>query len=232
MRIIGSGDSQHDYYDCIQRMDEDRSVIYSRKPFTVEHKATRDKLVYWNYKGLPSLKNKYSPLEPNFYWGVVGFCDKIYPYIVTHNLSSFLKDGISFHYTIDSFLKHFAPLKNYEEWYSSNEDRIEEFYKSEQKKEVGVLFEKSPIFLFDPFYSRVYDDIYGRKFTLQYNCCLKELQFMKVKDTQNAYQELVMWHNKRANPEKPIPQMDDATKIHSHGFDKFSFRKEKQHGKK
>lgn len=61
------------------------------------------------------------------------------------------------------------------------------------------------------------------------NECLKDLNFQKVFPPQLAYQELMMYFGSAlAAPEKTIPSIDDKTMLMAKGFDKYSFRKDKQ----
>lgn len=47
-------------------------------------------------------------------------------------------------------------------------------------------------------------------------------------DPYVAYQELSMWLNTRASPEKPMIKVSNEILIKKHGFDKYSFRNEKR----
>lgn len=55
---------------------------------------------------------------------------------------------------------------------------------------------------------------------------LSKYDFMKVKDPYTAYQELRVYVSNMAMPEKPMPIIPNDMRIHTHGFDKWSFRKE------
>jgi hypothetical protein len=52
------------------------------------------------------------------------------------------------------------------------------------------------------------------------------LEFYRVFDPYQAYQEVAMWLSNQAVPIKPIPEMSDEIKAESKGFNKFSFRKD------
>ena len=58
---------------------------------------------------------------------------------------------------------------------------------------------------------------------------LKDLEFYRIKDAFTAYQEIDMYlHNELANPDNPhIDPIPDQLRAESHGFDKYSFRKDK-----
>jgi hypothetical protein len=66
------------------------------------------------------------------------------------------------------------------------------------------------------------------KTTITYNDCLKDVEFYRVFDPYSAYQEIEMFLNNLAIPQKDMPKIPDRENILSHGFDdKLSFRKEK-----
>lgn len=58
---------------------------------------------------------------------------------------------------------------------------------------------------------------------------LSAFKFYQIKDAFTAYQEIDMYlHNELANPDNPhIDPVSDVIKAESHGFNKYSFRKDK-----
>lgn len=60
-----------DYYDCIQRMDEDRTVVYLRTPRTEETSNE------WLFPVAPHQSGHYGRLS--LHQSIIGFCGKIYP---------------------------------------------------------------------------------------------------------------------------------------------------------
>lgn len=60
------------------------------------------------------------------------------------------------------------------------------------------------------------------------NDCLKDIEFFKIMPVNQAFQEIEMFVNNIAKPEKPIPVPDDVTMAEIKGFTKYSFRKDKQ----
>ena len=63
---------------------------------------------------------------------------------------------------------------------------------------------------------------------LVYNTPLKSVEFYRLFDAHQTFQELEMWLNNQAQPRKPIPEISNDDMIESKGFDlKSSFRKEK-----
>ena len=61
------------------------------------------------------------------------------------------------------------------------------------------------------------------------NPCLKDYEFYRVFDPYTCYQEISMYvgNNLVEDPNKAWP-IGDKLKVQSHGFDKYSFRKDKQ----
>lgn len=59
------------------------------------------------------------------------------------------------------------------------------------------------------------------------NGCLKDLEFYRLFDSYQAFQEISMWLGNQAEPRKPLPKLDDLTMLEIKGFDKYSFRKQK-----
>jgi hypothetical protein len=60
------------------------------------------------------------------------------------------------------------------------------------------------------------------------NDCLHQYNFGKMVNPFDAFNELYHWHSNKANPEKPLPEIDDITMRDIKGFDKYSFKKQKQ----
>lgn len=64
-------------------------------------------------------------------------------------------------------------------------------------------------------------------YILTLNANLKNVDFFRVFDPFQAFQELSMYLGGLAVPQKTIPVLDDLTMRDIKGFDKFSFRKDK-----
>lgn len=69
---------------------------------------------------------------------------------------------------------------------------------------------------------------YITKYSIEYNFSLNDIQFLKVSDSYQTYQEIMMYLSNLAVPLKDIPQPNDKIKAELAGFDKFSFRKDKK----
>lgn len=67
----------------------------------------------------------------------------------------------------------------------------------------------------------------GKCYITTYDDCLKDYGFYKVMEPWRAYQELSMFvGGPLVNKRKLVPEMDNKTKVASHGFDKYSFRRD------
>jgi hypothetical protein len=79
--------------------------------------------------------------------------------------------------------------------------------------------EKCPIFL-------ISSRDHHRTWDLTINPQLSSIDFMRIKDPFTAYQEIRMFLDNMAYPEKPIPQLSNEDLAHSKGHgDKYSFRR-------
>lgn len=66
---------------------------------------------------------------------------------------------------------------------------------------------------------------------VEFNPKLKDWNFQSIMRVETLFQEIEMWQSNVANPEKPIPPIDDVTLAESKGFNKYSFRKDKKSSK-
>lgn len=220
----------HDYYDACQGIGiYDPLIVYSRE----EQEVELDKYPF------PYLSLPYRVGDVDLEQGVVGFCGKLYPFVAIT-----LWDGVSYKpiycYTypdFDTVFQKNIKSRLYKQWTTvprwarHRRDRddgtmwgirfdpqgVKDYFTLKQKPEYAKFFEQYPIFVTK----------YKRSFTMTYNTVLKDIQFFRVLDTFTAYQELAMWIANKAIPQKKMPLISDEDKIATHGFDKFSFRKEK-----
>ena len=211
MRIISKF---RDYYDCIQRQDLDRTVLYLRK----------EEIEYHNNWDFPIIKCYDTWVDCS----VIGFCGKIYPLVEIAGVNCFnINDAekhIRKYYRKKEFIgwssrkydRHWgvrANCQDYErhfKWFSDNINTFKEVF----------LEKRCPIFLWEA------NDRWDTA-QITWNPCLKSLNFQKIIPINQAYQEISMFMNNLGNPEKPIPKIDDVTMAEAKGFNKFSFRKDK-----
>ncbi len=198
MRIISNF---HDYYDGIQRMGQDRETIYLRRPQE-------------EYQEIDFAGGSTSPFIMHGSWYrpvitlIVGFCGKIYPGLMYYEgiKRRFLYDQAE----VEAFDKKHPDYKILP-WCQNWNDFFNQKCPFEFKK---------PIFVFEKYRDQ--------GFVLTWNAQLNNYDFAKVVEPYTAYQELAMWVGAQARPEKEIAEVSDEVKVESHGFDKYSFRKDKK----
>lgn len=231
MRIISD---DHDYYDSVQGMGQDKEVIYFRKKVSLP----------WNEK-IPCVNGmKHNITSPYRYLRnpdivflkqyAIGFCGQVWPIlkIFDKNSHHMLGEGISgFCYNlepIDEFIeenfrtKQVDHYKNGDGRSRSLRKRIEMFFEEgvQKRDAYTAFFEKHKV----PVWVANFEG--NEQTRLVLNGSLKELEFYKIKDAYTAFQEIYMYLAKQAVPQKPMPEIDDLTKAELKGFDKWSFRKE------
>ena len=222
MRIISD---QRDYYDCVQALGQDQSLIYVRKPY-VEILSTSP-------FSIDALRRGYwfcDSLVRGLYF--VGFCGTVYPALLVEDPSN--PRNRRWCYTleeVDTFVRdtfkpklverYFSGPRYYwrETWRHIRHSQFAEFFRFDGSKYVHLF--KEPIFV-----AKIVHET-----QITYNANLGDLRFYRVVDPYTAYQEIQMWLSNVAKVEKPIPRIDDKTMAACKGFDKWSFRKEPFHGR-
>lgn len=228
MRIISDF---KDYYDSVQSLGQDRSLIYYRK--------TKEDSVFpgiFPWTG----GNRYFQLSSFIYdCFIIGFCGKIYPLLKIESNWRY-KPKISYNVTIccnledvDCLVKNHYREKQIEGYFAKknlyrknwslccNRQIFKTFFdKCEEKKEsYKEYFSEHPVFV-------VKDR--DRHRYIEYNACLKDFNFVRQVDVFTAYQQIQMHISNIAVPQKPIPEISNNDMIEAKGFDlKFSFRKDK-----
>lgn len=100
----------------------------------------------------------------------------------------------------------------------SIEDEFESQYGLEKWNDFCVE-QKTPTILFTHC---------DREYFMVLNPSLKDLEFFRVYDAYTCYQQLEQWvDNHLVHAQRPQVTLSDEMKIAKHGFDKYSFRKEK-----
>lgn len=202
MRIISDF---HDYYDPLMRMDEDRQTLFMRYTKAIPIKNVLVEL---------PKSDLYYRVDPEF--GFIGFCGKIYKFF--QNYDRYNTYPVGHYYDIDQILDIKANEKN--RYYRTGH---KEFWNREFKFKEDY-FKLAPIWVCRA--REAINNWPGRELFL--NPRLADYDFRKIMKADQAYQELTMWHNNLAQPEKPIPKIDDKTMAEAKGFDKYSFRKAKR----
>lgn len=204
MRIISNFT---DYYDCIQRVAQDKTLVYIRN--RSDEKVDKDN----NYGNIELL---YSRIK-------IEFCGNYYDcYRMRHrNLTAFcynIEDIDRF--VIKSCSEKIANSVYFEpkhKWSGSSRNYfVDKFSKYKTYKHSTKCCFETPILVAD----------YHKGIIIK-NACLKDYEFFRIFNPVMAFQELSMYLGSLAMPIKPEPVMSNDDKIESHGFNKFSFRKDK-----
>lgn len=202
----------HDYYDGVVGYDSDPKRVYNREDTK-----------YINFKEAGLKKQTF--LKFPFYFDpfIIGFCGKIYPGIDVHNYSSGKPDFVySYQDFLDviytrkleindayiEFAKYFFNKEKYFGWAGE----VSSF-----KNEYNYLFLKYHV----PYFVVSIHN-------LVINPVLKDYHFYKIFDTYSCYQKIDSYlFNELVPPDEINHVVPDVLKAQSHGFDKFSFRKQK-----
>jgi len=248
----------HDYYDKALGYGIDPNVIYERKEEEItesleKQPELRDKLLKINdeifdfrVKKIDSDDLKVVSKHIILFCGKIYFCievmytiktyDDYYKRIVGKAITEFI-------YTFDAFEK---VITKHSKINLENNLRSGIFSGAKVKvmtirKRFKSLFDKqgsisedvaalhfeldSPVIViaYNPIYT------YAEKGRVFKNKCLKDIDFYKIVNPFNAFQELSMFIGGVMGGKSPIMiEVTDKDRIAKHGFDKFSFRKEKK----
>ncbi|RTK97164.1 MAG: hypothetical protein EKK64_02055 [Neisseriaceae bacterium] len=237
----------HDYYDINLAQGQDESIIYNRK--TTEEKIIKKEDFDTNNSSLVSIhcSQKYFTQEPfaaipQF----IGFCGRIYPLVEIIYEYSKKEEVKEFCYNIeqvDSFVEKNLSDKDKEKyntkekksWFTRKSqkitrEKIVNFFKKSNFNETKLskYFEKHPIFSISGFKRELINFEHKMTATITYNPSLKDVKFFRIIDPVQTFQEIYMWQSNKAIPIKEAPVIDDKTMRDIKGFDKFSFKKDKQ----
>lgn len=223
----------HDYYDTAVGFGIDEAVHYNRFTRTVEEKL--------------NLKLDF-PSHDSFYLGktlILGFCGEAYPLIRVVEWNEETHQP--------KFIHHTYSYEEYFERMLKNERLIEQIKRNlwwigrkqnekEIKKQLTKQFTKNKVKSFFADWRRRDDELFlefqapvwlidlernNQKITL--NPKLSELDFERIKDANEAFQEISMYVANILVEQKETAPIEDKYRIEQHGFDlKTSFRKEKR----
>jgi hypothetical protein len=225
--------SKHlDYYDGLSKQYLDRSIVYNRTKEDIQN----SKIGYGSelgkllniYKDIPMTGDYYTKLKKyeNFMEPIlIGFCGEFYLgyrcHLITDIQESYLYNQI------DVMDKH-TQLKN--QW----NDRY--LYGFEGKKIVNSFLEirkykNDDIFieLGCPVFT-IRLDRYSNinPFVITKNPILKDIGFQKVKDIFTCFQDIQTFLSNVLVKKEVDTIISDIDLLHSKGYDKYSFRKEKK----
>ena len=210
MRIFSK---THDYYDGVAGHDSDPKRVFNRpEPQTIHNNELSCK----NYAR--------RTFGSNFF--IIGFCGEIYPGYLNDHINT---DDPFFVYDYESLPEGKLSQKYTGSIYYET-DFNDKFFKGWFQKEIwnykgttSFKNEYNDIFLkYHVPYFVVYE--YGIKLYPS----LKGLQFYKVFDAYSCYQRIDSYlFNELVPPDIVNYEPNDKLKAQSHGFDQFSFRKQK-----
>jgi hypothetical protein len=181
------------------KYDEDRTIIFKRETTVV--------------------KNPYRSYDKYLYADlIIGFCGHIYfglIYLDFYNNNEILDVIWSASRINEIFQERHNNLGDrYKKW---NKLRIYEVVLHNLQQKYHEFAPKENV----PIWARYCN-------TLILNPRLKDYSFQKVVPPAPAYQNLRVWVSNQAMPEKPLPKIDDLTLSEAKGFNRYSFRCDKQ----
>lgn len=224
MRIISDF---HDYYDSVQRMDQDRSVIWQRQRLTAVLNTDQRRADY-----------ALSGLHVNgcgFFvksWFLVGVAGRVFSGVRVEKTRydqatiwslDHLDQWISANYRQAYVDGWFGTGWRSASWTAGyKRPDFAEFFNGQAKDVASDWFERhqTPVFL-------VSENHQTGLMELQANTRLADVEFFKVMGPQEVYQELRMYWEAQAHPLRPIPPISDQDMVEIKGFDpRWSFRRE------
>ncbi len=236
MRIISKF---RDYYDSVQGYGQDDELVYVRNKF--EENTTLLPMLSTRH-GFRDLVSRPDRVEQK----MVGFCGKIYP-VVHMEMGSVEK----FCYTkeeVHNFVMEYWD-KPRKEMYLGHNYGYRYYSPLITRRSLQLFFEdvKVKVDSFKnlveenncPIFIAEYGKYYKDPNKIVYNARLKDVGFYRLFDSYTAYQEISMYlggvlglTNRRGKPTYQGEKMDDTVSdkdmITAKGFDKYSFRKDKE----
>lgn len=238
-----------DFYDVGMSTGQDLTLVYRRYRKEVE---TEVDIPYFSFSHpRRSRWDKYK-VSDGFWFAMtaIGFCGKLYP-VFEVNLpkhkgakSKEERETRKFCFSlddIDSYVRNYFKEDEYDGWRAKGYvkynpwpweyrrhvfEKFFEKYKIDKIDKVVNIFEEYQSPAFSMRLEKQKDGNWKKWVVL--NCCLKEFEFYRMFDPNQAFQEISMFLGNIAEPRKPIPEIDDETLCEAKGFDlKFSFRKPK-----
>ena len=151
---------------------------------------------------------------------LLGFCGKIYPCIQTTKNQKFIYSEQDFIKTLSKKDLFYFNQKRYFN-YDINSQNIDTFFDIKENQDCFNLFIKvnSPVFIITGSFISI---------DLQTNCLLKYYDFQKIFEPFKAFQELEMFIGNFLTKTDEFANISDKYKILKRGFNKMSFKKEKQ----
>ena len=231
MRLVSNF---HDYYDgVIKNASHDTTHTFIRKTERIGTLET-NYLTYWSF----SIKGDADYLV---FQEIVGFCGKLYPMlkIAITPFSPYEISGEHCVYSLESFekilpLEKLVPEKNSLSYFIPLNERIPEWFSgilyprwSLRSHQVNI-YQNSKLNNLFLDKSVSYFHVHGvRDIVIDAYPILKDLEFYQVFDSFTCFQKIEQFlTNELVKPDLVDVEISDVLKAESHGFDKFSFRKD------
>jgi hypothetical protein len=211
MRIFSK---THDYYDGVGGYDSDPKRVFNRP---------EPKTIYNNELSCKNYARR--TFASNFF--VVGFCGEIYPGYLNDHINN---DDKIYIYDYDNLPKEKLSQKYTGSIYYET-DFNDKFFQGWFKKEIWNYRGTTS---FKNEYNDIFLKYHVPYFVVHENGVklypsLKDIQFYKVFDAYSCYQKIDSYlFNELVPPDIIDYEPADKLKVQSHGFDQFSFRKEKK----
>ena len=232
-----------DYYDgVVGTVGVDKTIVYERETIINEDPHTFIEPFFpkkiWDRRDRSPFRHILSgyPVEKgskydNTSYFIVGFCGKLY---IGWKFYQEIKDNHSYP-ELDTFITYDLEFIKkqlvHKNWSSNLLDDIDYILSYNSLEMFRNL--KIPIFIHDSDYNRTDIRRYRCNEVFITNPTLKDYEFYKVMDSFTAFQEIQMFiGGVLGTGEKEIVEVEDKYKIDQHGFNKFSFRRDKANGKK
>lgn len=231
MRILSSF---RDYYDSVQAMGQDRSILYLREQ--KEEELGEESLEKYPFPSILGVNHHVNFFNGPTVWAqTIGFCGKIYgcARLACYNSGRY-ESSEAFCYNVDEvteFIRANYKEKNFEGYMSKENTKdwtrnlrrqhFEEFFRlheEQRDRHLEMFFStKTPIIV---GVRRIYSA------RLTHNAKLRDYEFMRQFDPYQAFQEIQMFMGSLAEDRKVVPVPSDEDMVSIKGFDKWSFRKE------
>lgn len=218
-----------DYYDNVQSLGHDNTLTYSRFSKTVELKEQKDKLEIREMITKDMPKSKEHDDKNQLTRAIVGVCGKLYLAFRQGLNPEFHTPRNKYYYDTDSLKKDFPNLGAYNK-YSAYFYSYPDFPQlGEFKSGADELFIRlnTPAFVITNLANKLsYQNVeLMNKGDIQTDPNLGALEFFKVTDNYQMYQELEMYLGNTLVTRDEPSEMTDKQKVGSHGFDlKYGFR--------
>jgi hypothetical protein len=229
-----------DYYDGVAGTTGiDKTIVYDRTIIEYEEKN-----IGYGQKVFPNdiknytkvfeklnnttVKKDISIIYKHIQPFIVGFCGKLYIGWKLYSEGKKILNGKELITTISYDNENIKELVKKYSYGGYFEDNLKYILSYDPIEIFRTL--NTPVFIYDSDYNRTSWNKHLKNCPIFIvNPLLKEYQFYKIFDAVQAFQEISMFiGGVLGSKEKEIIQISDKNKIESHGFDKWSFRKEKE----